>query len=70
MVQNMAIMSSANLRLLVVGTLLVPKRHIIVIMVPVKDMLSESNVKQMEDGLGEFQNAVIVYYYPKLISCK
>ena len=65
-------MSSANLRLLVGGTLLAPKRHIIVILVPVpvEDMLSKSNVKLMEDGLGVFQNAVIVYYYPKLISCK
>ena len=63
-------MSLTNIRFLVGGTLLVLQQHIIVVLVPVKDMLSKSNVKIMEDGLGVIQNAVIVYYYSKLISCK
>ena len=48
----MAVMSLTNVQFLVGGTLLVLQQHIIVVLVPVKDMLSKSNVKIMEDGLG------------------
>ena len=58
----MVVLSLTNIRFLVGGTLLVLQQHIIVLLVPVKNMLSKSNVKLMEDGLGVFQNAVIVYY--------